>query len=90
MYERSGSQFFTTITEIQSGRAAFDESRIVMTFSIIFGVSKILCSFRLVLERKTSNFTLSDAKDNASGPMSRAGIAGLPWLRTILAIHQKF
>ena len=78
-----------------------------MTFSTILGVTEILCSFRLVLEGKTSkeipessrleflekfsanNFALSDAEDNTSGPLNRGGIADLPLLRTLLAIHQK-
>ena len=53
MYESSGSQFFRTITGIQLGPDAFDESRFVMTFLTILGVMEILCSFRLVLEGKT-------------------------------------
>ena len=53
MYESSGSQFFRTITGIQSGPDALDESRFAMTFLIILGVMEILCSFRLVLEGKT-------------------------------------
>ena len=53
MYESSGSQFFKSTTGIQSGPDAFDESRFVMTFLTILGVTEILCSFRLVLERKT-------------------------------------
>ena len=53
MYESSVSQFFRTTTGIQSGPDAFDESRFVMTFLTILGVMDILCSFRLVLERKT-------------------------------------
>ena len=35
-----------------------------------------------------NNFALSDA-GNTSGPLSRGGIADLPLLRTLLAIHQK-
>ena len=54
MYESSGSQFFRTTTGIQSGQDAFDKSRLVMTFLTILGVTEILCSFRLVLERKAS------------------------------------
>ena len=54
MYESSGSQFFRTTTGIQSGPDAFDESIFVMTFLTILEVMDILCSFRLVLERKTS------------------------------------
>ena len=36
-----------------------------------------------------NNFTLSDAEDNTFGPLNRGGIADLPLLRTLLAIHQK-
>ena len=50
MKESSGSQFYRTTTGIQSGPDAFDA---VMTFLIISGVTEILCSFKLVLERKT-------------------------------------
>ena len=32
-----------------------------------------------------SNFTLSDAEDNTSGPFIRGGIADLPLLRTLLS-----
>ena len=34
-----------------------------------------------------NNFALSDAEDNTSGPFNRGGIADLPLLRTLLAIH---
>ena len=57
MYESSGSQFVRTTTGIQSGPDAFDESRFVMTFLTILGVTKILCNFRLVLEGKTGKET---------------------------------
>ena len=53
MYERSGPQIFRTTTGIQSGPNAFDESRFVMTYVTILGVTEILCRFRLVLEGKT-------------------------------------
>ena len=53
MYESSDSQFFRTTNEIQSGPDAFDESGFVMTFLIILGVIKILCSFKLVLQENT-------------------------------------
>ena len=36
-----------------------------------------------------NNFALSDAEDNTSVPLNRGGIAGLPLLRTLLAICQK-
>ena len=35
-----------------SGPDAFNESRFILTFLTILGVQEILCSFRLVLERK--------------------------------------
>ena len=35
-----------------------------------------------------NNFALSDAEDNTSGLLNREGIADLPLLRTLLAIHQ--
>ena len=94
MCESSGSEFFRTTTGIQSGPDAFDESRFVMTFLTILGVMEILCRFRLVLEGKigkegvikirvfrkvlTNKFALSNAEDNASGPLNREGIADLP------------
>ena len=59
MYERSGSQFFQTTTGIQSGQDAFDESRFVITFLTILGVTEISCSFRLILEGKTGQITES-------------------------------
>ena len=36
-----------------------------------------------------NNFTLLDAEDNTSGSSNRGGIADVPLLRTLLAIHQK-
>ena len=36
-----------------------------------------------------NNFALSDAEDNTSSLLNRGGIADLPLLRTLLAIHQK-
>ena len=52
MKESSGSQFFQTITGIQSGPDAFDKSRFIMTFSTILGLTEIIHSFKLVLEGK--------------------------------------
>ena len=43
------------------------------------------------LEKFLANdFFLSDAEDIFSRPLNREGIADLPLLRTLLAIHQKF
>ena len=53
MYESSGSRFFRTIIRKQPGLDIFNESRFIMTFLTILGVTEI-CSFRLVLEGKTS------------------------------------
>ena len=58
MKESSGSQFFTTTTDIQLGPDAFDKSRFmtfltIITFLTILRVTEILCSFKLVLEGKT-------------------------------------
>ena len=90
MYESSGSQFFRTTTEIESGPHIFDKSRFVMTFLTILRVTEIICSFRLVLKKffvkVFNNVALSDAEDKSSGPLNRGGIADLPLLRTLLAI----
>ena len=43
-----------TTTGRQSGPDAFDESRFIMIFLTILGVTEILCSFRLVPEGKIS------------------------------------
>ena len=71
-----------------------------MMLLTIPGVTKILCSFKLVLEGKAvqrclsyqnfsaNNFAFLDAEDNTSRPLNRGGIADLPLLRTLLAIHQ--
>ena len=53
MHVRSGSQFFSTTTGIQSEPDAIDESKFVLAFSTILGVMEILYSFTLVLEGKT-------------------------------------
>ena len=52
MYESSGSKFFRTTIRILSGPDAFEESRFVVTLTIL-GVTKILCCFKLVLQGKT-------------------------------------
>ena len=105
MYESLDSQFFRTITGIQSGPDALDESRFVITLTIL--VVTEICSFRLILHGKigkevpessrleflqeflANNFALSDAEDNTSGLLNGTGIADLPFLRTLSAIHQK-
>ena len=51
---------------------------------------EILESSRLEFSEKllANTFALSDAKDNTSGPLNRAGIADLPLLRSLLAIRK--
>ena len=60
--ESQGSQFFRTTTGIQSGPNAFDESRFMMTFSTILRVTEILCSLRLVLEKKAGKEILESSR----------------------------
>ena len=58
----------------------------LMTLLTILAVTEILCSFRLVLKRKTgkklansaSNFALSGVEDNTFGPFNIGGIVDLP------------
>ena len=54
MHGSSGSQFFRITTGIQSRPEALDESRFIMTFLTILGVTEILSNFRLVLKGKIS------------------------------------
>ena len=54
MYESSSKQFFRTAPGIQLGPDPFHESRLFMTFLTNLG---ILCSFILVLKRKTAKET---------------------------------
>ena len=37
-----------------------------------------------------SNFSLSEAEGNTSGPLNRVGTADLSFLGTLLVIHQKY
>ena len=92
----SGSQFFRMTTGIDSGPDALDESRFIMTFLTILGVTEILCSFRLVLEGKTGNEIPESSRleflevfSNISRPLNRGGISDLSFLGILLAICQK-
>ena len=100
-------EFQVSTTGIQPRPDAFDESRFIMTFLIILGITEILYSFKLVLEGKTgkeipessrleflekflaNNFALSDAEGNSSSSLNRGGIAVLPLLRSLQAIHRE-
>ena len=57
IYESSGSQFFRTIAGICSGPDSFNESRFIMTFLTICGVTEILHSF---CSRKENNQSYQD------------------------------
>ena len=67
MYESSGSQFFRTTIGIHSGPDAFDESRFVLTFLTILGVTEILRSVRFILEEKTGKKIYQMQKTTPSG-----------------------
>ena len=62
MYENSGSQFSRTTTGIHSVPDTFDEWRFVTTFSTILEITQILCSLKLVLERKRSKEILESSR----------------------------
>ena len=47
---RSRWQFFRSTTGIKSGPDGFEETRSIMTFLTNFGVTRIGCTFKLVLE----------------------------------------
>ena len=69
-------------------------TEILCSFRLVLGGKtgkEILESSRLEFLEKFSvnNFVLSDAEENTSGLLNRGGIAGLPLLRTLLAICQK-
>ena len=62
MCESSGLKFFGTTTEIQSGANAFEESRFVVNFLTILGVTTILCNFSLVPGGKTCREILESSR----------------------------
>ena len=103
MYESSSSHFAST-AEIQSGPDAFDKSRFVITFFNQMVVIEALCSFRLLLGRKTGKEKPESSileflkkflansfalSKKTSSQLNRGGVANLPLLRTQLAICQK-
>ena len=53
---------FLKSTKIQSGPDGFGESRFVMTFLTILGLTEKLCNFRLFLEGKTGKETTKSSK----------------------------
>ena len=67
-------------------------TEILYSFKLVQGKTgkEIPESSRLEFIEKFSanNFVLSDAEDSTSRPLNRGGIADLPLLRTLLAIHQ--
>ena len=62
MYENSGSQFSRTTTGIYSVPDTFDEWRFVTTFLTILEITQILCSSKLVLERKRGKEILESSR----------------------------
>ena len=88
MYERSGSQFFKTTSEIQSRPAVVDKSRSVMASLTNLGIAGVSYSLRVVLEEKAgkkisrsefsekisvTNFVLSDAENSISNSPKVSG-----------------
>ena len=53
MNESSGSLSFRTTSGIRSEPDTFDQLSFVINILTILGVKEILCSFRLLLEKKT-------------------------------------
>ena len=83
------SRFVMTVSIILGVKEVLSNFRLVLEGG---KGKKIPESSRLKFLEKfsTDNFALSDAEDNTSGPLNRGGMAELPLLRTLLAIHQKF
>ena len=99
MYESSNSHLFRTTTGIQTGPDTFDKSRLIMTFLINLGITRILTTIRLVQEGKAGwleflekilaiSFALSDTEDNTWDPLNGSGVADLLLLRKLFAIHK--
>ena len=82
------SRFFMTFLTILGAIEISCSFRLVLEGKI---GKEIPESSRLEFFKKflPNNFALSDAEDKTSGPLNRGGIADLPLLRTLLAIHQK-
>ena len=86
-------------THTSSGPDTFDKSRLIMTFLINLGITRILSTIRLVQEGKAGwleflekilaiSFALSDTEDNTWGPLNGSGVADLLLLRKLFAIHK--
>ena len=61
------------------------------TFAVEVKTSKEIpeSSLEFIEKFLENNLALSDEEENTSRPLNRGGIADLPFLRTLLAIHQK-
>ena len=83
-----GSRFIITFFTILAVSGILCSFRLIPFGKIDKGIPK---SSRLEFLEKflASNFGLSDAEDNTSGLLNRAGIAALLLLRTLLVIWQK-
>ena len=102
MYEISGSQFLRNTTRIKSGPDIFGKAKLAMILGVteilrylrlVLGEKtgkKLPEPSRLGFLEKllARNCALSDAEENISGTLNRAGIADTLLLRTLLTIHQ--
>ena len=61
------------------------------TFAVEVKTSKEIpeSSLEFIEKFLENNLALSDEEENTSRPLNRGGIADLPFLRTLLAIHQQ-
>ena len=85
MYESSGSQFFRTTIGIQSGPDTFDESRFLMTFLTILGVTEISYSFRNMVIKL---YVLRGYSGEITQPHSFKGIYNMEFLHKLTNISE--
>ena len=84
-YKGSGPHLLRATTGIQTGRDAFEKSRLVMTFSTNMGVTAILCSFR-----GKAGKVISESSRLLLGKVSSKQFCFLRWRRKHLrAIKQR-
>ena len=91
---QSGPDAFDESMVVMTFLTILGVTEIVCSFRLVLEAitgKKIPESSRLeFLERfLANNFASSDAENNTSGPLNRAGMADLPLLRSLLAVSQK-
>ena len=91
---QSGPDAFDESMVVMTFLTILGVTEIVCSFRLVLEAitgEKIPESSRLeFLERfVANNFASSDAENNTSGPLNRAGMADLPLLRSLLAVSQK-